>query len=98
MAKVMSFADDFYTGGLETHDFVARSDRPTSVIQALASMLGEPWAELCREWGHDPETAEPWELLADLRDAGVMSCDGHEGPITVYFDAAGDISVTIYED
>lgn len=97
MAQVMSFADDFYTGSLETGDFVPRSDRPTAVIQAPASMPDEPWAELCREWGHDPVTADPWELLAVLRDAEVMSCDGYEGPITVYLDAAGDISVTIHE-
>src|SRR4051812_31195301 len=98
MAKVMSFGDEFYTGGLETGDFVRSSDRPTSVIQALASMPDEPWAELCREWSYDPVTTDPWELLAVLQEAEVMSCDGHEGPITVHLDAAGDISVTVYED
>jgi hypothetical protein len=88
--------NELYTGGLNPHDFVPYSDRPTSLIQALASMPDGPWTELCREWGYDPQTADPWDLMADLFEAGMVSRGPGHRPITIYLNAARDISVTIH--
>lgn len=99
MAFELSFTDEFFFG--EDCDFYDRlptkSDRPTSVLQALVSMEGKEWTEMAMEvFGKDrAEYVEYHDVMGKIRETN--TCSDLRPPVEVWIDEGGWHRVSVYD-
>jgi hypothetical protein len=99
MAFELSFSDEFFYG--EDCDFYdrrpAKTDRPTSVLQALVSMSGRRWMEMAREvFGEDSgEDVGYPEVMDRIRETN--TCSDLRSPVEVWIDEDGWYRVSVYD-
>ena len=84
----LSFSDEFFFGEDGDHydRLPAKTDRPTSVLQALVSMSGGRWMEMAREeFGEDrAEDVGYHEVMARIRETN--TCSDLRSPVEVWID------------
>ena len=92
MAFGLSFAEEFFYG----EDWEHKSDRPTSVAQALYSMPEDRWNEMCREvFDCDPEYVDVDTVMEKVWETD--TCTDLTPPVEVWIDSEGYYRVEVYE-
>jgi len=99
MSYGLSFSDSFFWPDLDT---VEPSDEPTTVFQAVISLPRSERLEIAQnvlgvespEFYVDSEEFD-FDVMERIRETD--TCDDLCSPITVYIDAEGYYSVTVYE-
>lgn len=98
MTYSLSFSDEFFAGPDETemNPSELRSERPTSVYQAIASMNGPEWDNMCRcIFDADPEFVSIETVMAMVRETN--TCSDLRSPVRVWIDEEGLCTVRVYE-
>ena len=98
MSYALSFAPEFFWGdGSVAPDDLPRSDRPTSVYQALVSLPEESWAAIARDvFRCPPDNLDVPTVLAKVEETD--TCRNLDSPVEVFVDADGYYTVLVYDD
>jgi hypothetical protein len=90
-----SFGPDFYWGDYSLENVVPKSHRPTSVVQALASMSNATWARLARQvFGCSPDHLDLDAVMA--RVVATDTCGNLNAPVEVWIDPEGDFTIRVF--
>src|SRR6266404_394129 len=97
MAFALSFAPEFFWGdGSVAPDELPRSDRPTSVYQAILSLTDDEWAAIARDvFNCSPDDLDPETVLCKVEETN--TCRNLDSPVEVLVDADGFYSLFIHE-
>jgi hypothetical protein len=99
MAFGLSFSPEFFFNEGEPYDFSEKSDRPTSVWQAIISMSDEEWRDIAVDvfgMGDDMiDYLSPETVLDKVRETG--TCTDLRSPVEVWIDPDGHYTVSVYE-
>lgn len=98
MAFELSFSPEFFFREGEPYDITDnwKSDRPTSVWQAIMNMPDEDWNAMCAEvFDRKPLYVTPEMVLEQIRK--VNTCHDLRSPVEVYIDEDGWHSVLVYD-
>ena len=97
MAYALSFAPEFFWGdGEVAPDQLPRSERPTSVYQAILSLTDNQWAALARDVFNclagdlDPETVV-------LKVQETNTCRNLDSPVEVFIDPDGCHTLLVFD-
>lgn len=98
MSYSLSFSEEFYSPeGVGPYECTERTDRPTTLIEAIRSMSVRDYRQACRLANIDPTTeCADWELMQYARES-IDSCDALSSPIGVYLDHEHTIKVQVFE-
>ena len=91
MAYGLSFSAAFY-GDCEK---ATKSDRPTNVADALASMPDDTWSGMCSEvFNRSPDYVDLEAVMLKIRDTD--TCSNLDSPVSVWIDEEGWYAVDVY--
>ena len=96
----LSFAEDFFCseGYDDLCDHPPKSDRPTSIMQALVSMSPQRWMEMVREV-FGAERADEVSYREVMNHIKVVNtCSDLRSPVEVWIDGEGWFRVSVYEN
>ena len=100
MAYELSFTPEFFhgdgvdSGGARNPD-AAVSDPPACVVDALAAIPAEEWAEMCADvFGCHPDFVDIGDVLVKIEDTN--TCSNLDTPVSVWIDEAGFYTVDVY--
>lgn len=88
----LSFSDEFFWGEGEPYE---KSDKPTSVMQALHSLSDADWNLICDEVFDKNRDISTHEVMAHIRE--VDTCSNLNTPVKVWIDEQGYHTVAIYD-
>ena len=92
MSHALSFSPEFFSGEVDSPQ---RSDRPTSVRQAIASLSEEAWRELAAAvFDVRPQELSPDAVLA--RVLATNTCTSFNEPVEVWIDRQGGYTLHVY--
>ncbi len=98
MTYSLDFSNDFFVGSgeAEMNRYELRSERPTSVYQAIASMEGPDWENMCRcIFGADPAFVSIEAVMTMVRETN--TCSNLKSPVRVWIDEEGLCTVRVYD-
>lgn len=98
MPHSLDFSDEFFIGPdeIEMNRSELRSERPTSVYQAIASMEDPNWENVCRcIFDSDPAFVSIETVMAMVRETN--TCSDLRSPVRVWIDEEGLCTVLVYE-
>lgn len=97
MAYALSFAPEFFWGdGSTDPDDLPRSNRPTSVYQAILSLTDEQWAALARDvFNYSPDDLDPETVVTKVQETN--TCRNLDSPVEVLVDPDGYHSLFVHE-
>ena len=98
ISYALSFAPEFFWGdGSVPPDELPRSDRPTSVYQALVSLPEETWATIARDvFNCPPKNLDVPTALVKVEETN--TCRNLDSPVEMFIDADGFYTVLVYDD
>lgn len=95
MSYSLSFAPEFFWGD-ESIPEPTRSNRPTSVHQAIIGLPANQWAALARDlFGIEPSELEPDMVMQRILETN--TCRNLDSPVEVFVDREGFYSILVYE-
>lgn len=93
MSYALSFSPEFFSGEADSPQ---RSDRPTSVRQAIVSLSEEAWRELAAAvFDVRVEELSPDAVLA--RILATNTCANLDDPVKVWIDPEGDYTLHVHD-
>ena len=97
MTYALSFAPEFFWGqDGGPCGALPRSDRPTSVYQAILSLPDEQWARLARDvFNCSPDDLDPDTVLCKVQDTN--TCRNLDSPVEVWVDLDGFFTLLVHE-
>lgn len=97
MTYGLSFGPDFFWHGTQDHaQSRLRTERPTSVEQAVLQLSDETWAKLARDVFHcEPEFLTIAAVLEKIEETN--TCLNLDSPVEVCVDRGGEFTVLVYD-
>lgn len=96
MAFGLSFSEEFFWG--DGRSELERSERPTSLAQAILSMPDDEWIGYCKDIFGRYMLGRPSLGDAVEKARQVDTCMSLESPVEVWLDEDGCYTVLVYEE